>query len=235
MRILIGVENNNEGRSLAWALEHFGCIGYGEDGPSAVMAMARAIPEYIAWMESHTQSPWFQPAEIDIRLVDMHDDYFVDKALNVVPEGPKLVKAWFKTDWKPLSTQDVEHALQILTWSRMDLMGIVDSLTDAQLDKRYEGEIWSIREILAHLGRTEWWLLNNIDRAHEEGLIPADAFARLAYERGWVVNTLPDLIDVQQITGKEGEFWSPRKVVRRMCWHERDHVQHIQKLLKRES
>ncbi len=233
MRVLIGLENNNEGRSIAWSLEHFGCIGYGEDGQTAVMAMGRAIPEYIAWMESHTSKPWFNPSEIDIRLLDVHDDYFIDKAFNVIPSDGKLVKAWFKTDWKPLSQEDVEHALQILSWSRMDLLNVVSKLSDDQLDRRYEGEIWSIREILAHLARAEWWLLSNIDRAHDESLIPEDAFERLVYERGWVINTLPDLIDIHQVVGKDGEFWSPRKVVRRMCWHERDHIQHIQKLLKR--
>ena len=122
MRVLIGLENNNEGRSIAWSLEHFGCIGYGADGQTAVLAMARAVPEYIEWMKTHTSTPWFDEEEIDIRLADVHDDYFVDKEFNLVASGGKLVKAWFKTDWKPLTQLDVEHALQIISWSRMDLM-----------------------------------------------------------------------------------------------------------------
>jgi hypothetical protein len=231
MRVLIGLENNNEGRSIAWSLEHFGCIGYGADGQTAVLSMARAVPEYMEWMKRHTSEPWFDEEEIDIRLVDVHDDYFIDKEFNPVASSAKLVKAWFKTDWKPLSQTDAEHALQILSWSRRDLLDLVSPLSDAQLDRRYEGEIWSIREILAHLARAEWWLLNNIDRAHDEALIPDDAFERLIHERGWVVNTLPDLIDVRYVVGKEGELWSPRKVVRRLCWHERDHIQHISRLL----
>jgi hypothetical protein len=231
MLVQIGLENNNEHRSVAWALDHFGCIAYGDDGPSAVMTMARAIPEYIAWMEAHTSNPWFAPADIDIRLVDVHDDYYIDKAFNVVPESPKLVKAWFKSDWKPLTREDVEHVLQILTWSRTDLLDLIAPLSDAQLDRRYPDEKWSIREILAHLSRAEWWLLSNIDRAHDESLIPEDAFERMAYERGWVINTLPDLIDLRQVVGRDGEIWSPRKVVRRLCWHERDHIQHIARLL----
>ena len=28
----------------------------------------------------------------------------------------------------------------------------------------------------------------------------------------------------------EGEFWSPRKLLRRAVWHERDHTVHIRKL-----
>jgi hypothetical protein len=31
--------------------------------------------------------------------------------------------------------------------------------------------------------------------------------------------------------GTDGEFWSPRKLLRRAVWHERDHTGHIRKLL----
>jgi hypothetical protein len=30
----------------------------------------------------------------------------------------------------------------------------------------------------------------------------------------------------------DGEFWSPRKVLRRAIWHERDHTAHSKKLLQ---
>jgi hypothetical protein len=233
MQVRIGLENNNEGRSIAWALDHFGCIGYGADGQTALMAMAAAIPNYIEWLEKHTANPWFNPENIDIRLVEVVEDYFIDKEYIPIPEGKKLIKAWFKSDWKPLSQLEVEHALQILSWSRVDLLDLITPLSDEQLDRRYDSEIWSIREIAAHLAKAEWWLLDRLNRAHDVSLIPDDAFERLVHERGWLVNTLPDLIDEQQVIGKEGEIWSPRKVVRRLCWHERDHIQHIQKLLAR--
>jgi len=29
----------------------------------------------------------------------------------------------------------------------------------------------------------------------------------------------------------EGEIWSPRKALRRAVWHERDHTEHIRKIL----
>jgi hypothetical protein len=36
---------------------------------------------------------------------------------------------------------------------------------------------------------------------------------------------------VKQVVGTDGEIWSPRKVLRRALWHERDHVEHIKKLI----
>jgi hypothetical protein len=166
MRILIGVENNNEGRSLAWALEHFGCIGYGEDGQSAVVAMAKAIPDYIAWMESHTPTPWFSPTDIDIRLAEVFDDYSIDRSYQVVQTGGKLIKAWFKTDWKPVSQEDMERAVQILTWSRQDMLKLISTIPDTVLDQAVPGEEMTIREIVGHIGRAEWWLMDRLGRSH---------------------------------------------------------------------
>jgi hypothetical protein len=43
--------------------------------------------------------------------------------------------------------------------------------------------------------------------------------------------TLPALKAVNRVAGMDGELWSPRKVLRRALWHERDHMEHIRKLL----
>lgn len=231
MQVQIGIENNNEGRSVAWSLEHFGCYALGPDGQSAIVAMAKAIPEYIAWMEQHTDKPWFNPAEIDIRLVDVYDDYFIDNQYNPVREGGKLIKAFFKTDWKPLTQMDVEHILQVISWNRQELVEAISGLDDSTLDKTLEEGEWPIRRIISHLGRSEWWLVDRLDRTHPEDQLSGDAFERLLEERGNLVTILPDLIDLNQVVGKDGEIWSPRKVLRRVCWHERDHIQHIKRLL----
>jgi hypothetical protein len=47
-----------------------------------------------------------------------------------------------------------------------------------------------------------------------------------------LAEALPNLEGMSKVVGKDGEFWSPRKVVRRALWHERDHTFHILKLLQ---
>jgi hypothetical protein len=73
--------------------------------------------------------------------------------------------------------------------------------------------------------------MDRIGRAHDISLLSDDPFQRIVEERGNFITILPDLIDLKEVVGKEGEIWSPRKVLRRVCWHERDHTQHIQKLI----
>ena len=54
---------------------------------------------------------------------------------------------------------------------------------------------------------------------------------RLAMVRVRLQEILSGLIGATLVVGKEGELWSPRKMLRRALWHERDHAQHIRKLV----
>ena len=42
---------------------------------------------------------------------------------------------------------------------------------------------------------------------------------------------LPRLAGANQVLGVDGEFWSPRKLLRCALWHELNHIAHIIKLL----
>ncbi len=57
------------------------------------------------------------------------------------------------------------------------------------------------------------------------------AAAGLALVRSRLEQALPGLEGVEMVRGRSGELWSPRKMLRRAAWHERDHIEHIGKLL----
>lgn len=231
MKVRVGLENNIEGRSLAWALDCPGCFAYGTDGKSAIVNMAQAVPAYIDWMALHTAQPWFNPEAINIDLVDVWDCYSIDENFNRSTDGYE-VNAWFLDDWKPLTEADIERALQILSWTRSDLMETVADLTDEQLDEKRPDERWSIRGIIGHIGKAEWWYLNRLDLVDQDLKdLPTDNFKRIKVVRDLLIKTLPGLAGVEQVVGKQGEFWSPRKILRRSIWHERDHIHHIQRLV----
>jgi uncharacterized damage-inducible protein DinB len=230
MLVRVGLEEAFAGRSLAWAIDHPGCFAYGADGNSAVVAMARAIPEYIAWMERHTPQPWFNPAEIDIRLVEVCEDYRVDERYQRAEEGT-LINAWFQNDWQPLTVEETRHGALLFAWSRDELLEAFGQTPPEKAEAEHPGERWSIRGLLAHVGASQWWLLDRLDRAG----IPRSALPKDALERAEVMYTrmaavIPTLAGVEQVAGKTGEFWSPRKLLRRSIWHQRDHAAHIRKL-----
>jgi hypothetical protein len=61
--------------------------------------------------------------------------------------------------------------------------------------------------------------------------VPEEPFTRLEKVRTHLNKVLFKLDGVNHVVGADGEFWSPRKLLRRALWHERDHVDHIRKLI----
>ena len=233
MIFLIGLENNNEGiRSIAWALEHPGCFAYGTDGDSALAALSVALRNYEAWIDKHESQPWLNIDTIEIHIEDAWIDYNINEAFDRDEKSDYyMVDAWFQHDWKPLIATDIERGLKLLAWSREDLLKTVEGLDAKKLDQTYPNERWSIAGILKHIGGAECWYLDRLELALPREQIPSEPFVRLKVSRARLNEVLPTLEGSKQVAGVDGELWSPRKVLRRALWHERDHIEHIRKLL----
>ncbi len=232
MHIRVGLENEFEGRSLAWALDYPGCFAYGPDASTALVRVVPALIAYQDWVGRHTASSWLANlGDFDVRLSEVWQVYRLNEDYETVPQGGYEVNAWFQSDWLPLTRTEVRRAAQLLEWTRADLLAITSDLTDAQLDAERPGQRWSIRGILAHVATAEWWYLDRLGLAGvERTALPKDPLARLAAVRARLLAALPALEGLEQVAGKQGELWSPRKLVRRALWHERDHVNHILEL-----
>lgn len=232
MLLRIGLETNFEGRSLAWALDFPGCYAYGQDSTEALLRMPRALVDYQAWAGRHAAQSWLADlGDFDVRLVETWDDYTINESYDPAAEG-RLITAWFRNDWKPLSVLEVRQAAQLLEWSRADLLAVIDDLTDELLDRPVAGERWSIRGIIAHLATFEWWMMDQLGVAETgRANLPKDPRERLLATRASLHKILPDLAGLDRVVGKGGELWSARRLVRRVLWHERDHLGHILKLI----
>ena len=231
MLIKIGMENGAEGNSIAWGLDYPGCYSMGRNESEALLRFPTAFLNYANRITRRAVEPWLEPGDFDIRLVEAWDVYCINEDYEVVPDGYEE-NAWFKHDWKPLTTLEIQHALEILCWGREDLLELVKDLTPAQMDRERPGERWSIRGILRHVAGAEWWYLDRLDLAGmTRDELPGDAFERLSIARSRLIEVLPQLAGKELVRGKEGEFWSPRKLLRRALWHELDHIGHISRLI----
>ena len=229
----IGIENNNDDRTIAWAVDHPGCFAYGQDSEEAKGNFPQAAREYRIWIARH-EEPWLEE-EVEMVVEETFDDYFIDAAFERGPRAKDtwMVEAFFLHDWKPLVPHEIERALKLLAWSREDLMALVQSLDAEKLAQTYPHERWAIDGILKHIGIAEWWYQERIGSPYPENEadVPSDPFERLQVVRDHFSSLLPRLDGVHRVVGLEGEIWSPRKVLRRALWHERDHTEHIRKLL----
>jgi hypothetical protein len=79
----------------------------------------------------------------------------------------------------------------------------------------------------------ENWYLSQLDLAVDRAALLDAVFGRLVTVRANTRNRLVKLIGEGRITERCGERWSVRKILRWTLWHERDHTQHIAKLMGR--
>ena len=229
----VGIENNNEDRSIAWALDHPGCFAYGQDSEEAHRNFLTAAREYRAWIAQH-EEPWLDE-EVEVSLEETFDAYFIAPTFERGERGrgTYMVESFFLHDWKPLLPHEIERALKLLAWSRAELLSIAEGLDSDKRSRTYPSERWSIDGILQHIGGGEWFYQERIGYPYpeKEDDLPTDPLERLQLVRDHFNSLLPGLAGVDHVVGLEGEIWSPRKALRRALWHERDHTEHIRKLL----
>ncbi len=233
MKIQIGLENNYEGRSLAWALDYPGCFAYGSDGREALNNLKGEFEGYKAWVAANTPDSWLKDEPgLDVSRYETWDIYSVDDSYQPDDQGGLEINAWFASDWLPLTRLDIELGLQLLSFSRKDLLELIRNLPHDVLDIKHPNERWSLRGIIGHIGNAEWWYLDRLELAGTaRSELPKDVFERLDVVRRRLVEVVPQLEGIKGARGKEGEWWSPRKMLRRAVEHELDHIGHLRKLL----
>lgn len=232
MQIRIGLENNIEGRTLAWALDYPGCFAYGLDEAEALIRLPRALLKYEIWIKDHTSQPWIDFKDLDMRVVDRYETFCINDIYELVPEGQGYeINAWFVDDWRPLSEIEIERGLKIFHWQREELLAGLTTLDPEILEKEFPGQRWNILGIVKHVANAELWYLSRMGLTglSRQDLLP-DPEARLKQTAEQVDRVFPGFADQVRVIGIDGEFWSYRKILRRTLWHQRDHIEHIKEL-----
>jgi len=234
MIVQVGIETNYEGRTLAWALEHPGCFAYGMNAVGATTNLEGALNSYAGWILRHDTHTWltFIEGELEPVINGQWEDYYINDDYDRVGEGEGYtVESFFPYDWKPLTSLEIERGLKLLDWTRADLFKVVEGLSEEKLNTAYPAERWSINGILGHVGGAEHWYMECLGLAFPRAELPEEPMARLRKVRRHLSTALRTLEGVKKVVAVDGEFWSPRKMLRKALWHERDHTEHIRKLL----
>ncbi len=234
MQIRVGLENNSEEeRYLAYALDYPGVFSYGEDESEALIRLPKGLLEYDKWIRDHTGEPWQTLINLDIRVVERFTTFTINENFEIVPTGKGYeVNAWFQDDWRPLIADEIEHALLVFHWQRDELLAGLSTLTQDVREMSRPGQNWNINGIADHIANAELWYLSRLDLTdlHAKDLSP-NTEERLAQTAALVDRIFPIFKGMVDVRGMEGEFWSPRKIVRRTLWHQRDHIEHIKQLV----
>lgn len=230
--IKVGIANHFDGRSLAFALDYPGCFAFGSEETEALIRIPQAVVAFKNWLDGNTPASWLRNLQdFDIRLLETFDIYTIDGLYEPAQEG-KRVGEFFHHDWLSLTGVEIDRGLQVLRWAHQDLYELTANLTDAQIDRKYPDESLSIRGILFHVADTEWRFLDRLSSApYSKESLPDDPRQRLEVTLWQNEAVLPAFTDKEHVFGHAGELWSPRKVLRRECYHALDHCQHIHRLI----
>ena len=224
--IQIGLERNVEGRTLAWALHYPGVFTYGADDAEALLRIPREMLRFENWLNLHTDQPWVQ-----LEGLDMHIDETFESKQVLFDRELHGVHAFFRCDLVPLTEEDAQQALLIFNWQREELLAGVETLPAAILKHEFKGQRWTIEGILEHIPQVESWYFSRL--GFKISLAGSDPLKLLEVSAAATNHFLPELIGFDQVFERRQEKWSARKLVRRLLWHQRDHIDHIRELASR--
>ncbi|MEJ7762156.1 MAG: hypothetical protein WKF80_05130 [Thermomicrobiales bacterium] len=198
--IAIGVEDIEPGRWVAWVFAIPGCFGAGPTEAEAVADVSRSIRQ--------------ETGREPFRSITVVEHW---RAMVSQEDPDYLVNACFDDDYRPLSAGEVANGIARLTANRA-------ALTDTLVTRPMMGEV---ARITTHLATAERWYLGQLGL--DAPVLGPDVIPmhRLAVVRDALLAALPALVGVELSTVDSGETWTPRKLLRRAVWHERDHTAQI--------
>ncbi|MBI4336331.1 MAG: DinB family protein [Chloroflexi bacterium] len=209
---------------VAWVLELQGCFGSGPTQEAAVSLAPTRVSAHFAWLARHGRRSALANESVEVQVVEVFRS----------PQsmGEDRVGAFFEDDRRSLDGRDVDEGLWLLSRTRRDLMSVVEQVPREKLHGPIPGEVQgSVAGVLDHVAWAEWWYFTRLGQAFDRDEMPEDPLVKLEKVRQQTVALLPGLVGDTRVAERRGEKWSARKVLRRTLWHERDHTQHIAKLL----
>ncbi len=186
-----------------------GASARGETIQEAKENIRRAIEEYLALLRDVGEQ--VPKASEDIHL-----------------EFEEVESSTFLTDYDLLHPNEMETLFRWMAISRQELMDLVKSMPEEAFEWQPGDDTPSIRDILCHVAESDLWYTDRLKQWPDAPLF------RLAATRGVALERLRALSDEERdrVTIHEGQEWTPRKVVRRMLEHEREHIAQLRQLLE---
>lgn len=225
MQYYVGVEDMEPDNWVAYVFDLPGCFSSARTQSEAIEGVSTAIRNYFDWRRNHVRPEMNLPAyqSFEIKIAEVFISY-------PAKEDPEyLVNALFEDDSRLI---DMSGTLQVLDWNRHDLLNLLQSLSSEKLYRPCDTRFGTIAGIVKHIAESEWWYFDRINLVADWNVLPTDPFEALKVSRANTLVRLSDIAGSTHITNELiSERWSPRKVIRRTLWHERDHINHISQIL----
>jgi predicted RNase H-like HicB family nuclease len=214
-----GIENLE---SNCWVVSVFDLLGCYSSGRTEEEAMAQAgkrIRQYFEWLGRKDGNPAPFEEAVQVVIAERIETY-------PWPKDPSLpVHAFFEDDARPLRPWDLDIAQRLLDWSRQDFLLLAGEWLPDSLVHMENLPNWNTLDgLMSHIWETENGILKRMGAVVDLAKMPGDAMGRLQLIRAKFREMLPQWAEADIVVEEFGEKWSPRKALRRVLWHERDHI-----------
>jgi predicted RNase H-like HicB family nuclease len=216
----------------AFAPDYPGCWVYGKTKTDALQQVKNNVNEWFDWMKRHGDN-----------FLDSHDNVEIEVAemlrVDYDPSEAGTPEPLFWSEVAPITKDDIVRTLRLMAYSRDDLLAVIKSLNDKQLDWQPPVKLLPIRDCLTHIARAELWYLTRLNEPWPEE-IPESLTGLLEYSRGIVAEYLKNfpkrkmkgIFQPRKYPSPVCNLWTARKVLRRIIDHERLHTRDIKKVVE---
>lgn len=215
----LGVEEIKPDHWVAYALDLPGCFASAATQDAAVAALPARIHAHRGWLQSHGR-PLRLAEPVTTTVAEVHRSFISPNS------SDEIVNACFDDDRRPLGAAEAGDGVALLGFARRDLLALLHPYDATRLTP-------PVAELVRHIGGAEWWYLDTLGLAFPRAWVPDDPLDRITMVRDRTLASLPRLAGDTRIAERSGEYWSPRKLLRRALWHERDHTAQIAAMLDR--
>lgn len=211
-RISVGLEQDAAGLIRAHSLDLLGFEALGRDAEEAVSAFAERLQRSLPVLEALGRDVPERSSELEIAV-----DEWIETEADLAT-GRSV--ACFEADRVPLADEELFGGLDLLGALRSRLIRPFKRTRNEQLEQLQAGEV-SVRTLLDGLAQAQWWTLTRLG-ASPMAEVPEQVIARLDTSMALVVERMAHLPEARrgQELEIEGEYWTPRKVLRRLLWLE---------------
>ena len=227
MNYRLAVEDMEPDHWIAWVLDLPGCYSSARTSAKAISQVPFNISEYFSLISGYDSELIIPREPIKIEIIESFKSF-------QGPEDPDyIVNAFFEDDKRPIGYWDVMIGQRLLDWSRSELIKAIQNVDEDKLNLPIPNEVrGSIAGIIDHIAGAENWYFSMLGLSLKRDALPDKSQEKLVQVRQNTKTQLWKLIGDDQITENRGEMWSARKILRRTLWHEQDHTQHIERLLR---
>jgi predicted RNase H-like HicB family nuclease len=221
-----GLEDVESDHWVVFVFDLIGCYSSGRTEEEAVAQSAERVREYFHWLGRKDGNPAVFEDSVQVTVIER----ILSRPSPADPN--RRILAFFEDDRRPLRLWDIDMILRLLAWNRQDLLGLLQAAPPDAWDLPVPGLVWKTpKGLVEHICDTEEWLLSRLGIGRDRNGLPHGMSERLEAVRACTLQAVPDLAEKEMVRESEGECWSPRKLVRRLLWHERDHVRQLESIL----